>query len=212
MGNSPSSSEATSTSQFRARSRIGLRRWPNRASTCDILPTRSALCGTFWLPPLLSTKFQNCRTGLVRLDSIMSHTEPLQPWVLNRAPLNEPPLRDDSGRLVMPTRKRSDVDSQPRMAGPLWIHTLRGELLGRQVALVCCGEAHEGTVLTLGFTLERAPPHTLYGARCRPTIDLHDRPRQCLRRDAVVAVPHIALATIHPHLVASCCLTTLPPH
>lgn len=51
----------------------------------------------------------------------------------------------------MPTRKRSDVDSQPRMAGPLWIHTLRGELLGRQVALVCCGEAHEGTVLTLGF-------------------------------------------------------------
>ena len=31
-----------------------------------------------------------------------------------------------------------------KMVGPQWIQTLRGELLGRKVALICCGEAHEG--------------------------------------------------------------------
>lgn len=33
-----------------------------------------------------------------------------------------------------------------KMVGPQWIQTLRGELLGRKVALVCCGEAHEGVL------------------------------------------------------------------
>lgn len=32
------------------------------------------------------------------------------------------------------------------VCGPEWIQTLRGQLLGREVALICCGEAHEDAI------------------------------------------------------------------
>jgi len=40
----------------------------------------------------------------------------------------------------------SDDAKRLKVCGPAYIQTLRGRLLGREVALICCGEAHEDTI------------------------------------------------------------------
>mmetsp|Transcript_100696 Transcript_100696/g.323321 ORF Transcript_100696/g.323321 Transcript_100696/m.323321 type:complete len:731 (+) Transcript_100696:3-2195(+) len=50
-------------------------------------------------------------------------------------------------------RQRGDVSAPPaaggqvlQVCGPSYVETLRGSLLGREVALICCGEAHEDAI------------------------------------------------------------------
>jgi hypothetical protein len=49
------------------------------------------------------------------------------------------------GRKV-PCRRAAPSQKQLRITGPEFIRTLRGKLLGREVALVCCGESHQDTI------------------------------------------------------------------
>lgn len=42
--------------------------------------------------------------------------------------------------------KATDGESHLKVCGPTHIQTLRGQLLGREVALICCGESHEDTI------------------------------------------------------------------
>jgi len=51
-------------------------------------------------------------------------------------------------KTVSATDKMSSPSSQPskpnsKVCGPEFIQTLRGKILGREVAVICCGEAHE---------------------------------------------------------------------
>eukprot|EP00928_Gymnodinium_smaydae_P045745 TRINITY_DN30454_c0_g1_i3.p1 TRINITY_DN30454_c0_g1~~TRINITY_DN30454_c0_g1_i3.p1 ORF type:complete len:841 (+),score=162.46 TRINITY_DN30454_c0_g1_i3:53-2575(+) len=53
---------------------------------------------------------------------------------------------DKSSAGPAPAKKPRLTSPEVRMCGPANIQTLRGTLFGRQVALVCCGEAHEEVI------------------------------------------------------------------